>query len=259
MRVLAIFLLVLFASATTRAAVTAEGQLSRAFDGDTIDVRLDEGVLRLRLHAIDAPDEEQDLYQGAGEALRNLVGSRHLHVVRVAKTHGRLAGVIVVGETDINGEMIRAGFAYAHRKYLGMSEFDNRYCALEHEARVAGRGIWALPPEDRIAPWQLRQYYRGERTAFTDFANETVAGCEAVAGKPDTQLGTIVADPVPGLAPPSPGCRVKADIAVSGKRIYYVPGMRAYAGTFINEGEGERWFCSEAEAEKAGWERGRGR
>jgi len=255
MRCLTLFLLVLVTGAGANTEEPAEGQLAQAFDGDTISVRLDGKDLRLRLHAIDTPDMEQDLYFAAGDALRELLGARRLRVVRVATTYGRLAAVIVVDDTDINGEMIRAGYAYAHRKYLGLSDYDSRYCALEHEARVAGRGIWALAPQDRIAPWQMRQYYRGERTAFTDFSNETITDCEATAGKPDTRTGTIVADPIPGLTPPDPDCRIKADITFSGKRRYYVPGMRAYAGIFINEKDGERWFCSEAEAATAGWER----
>jgi endonuclease YncB( thermonuclease family) len=258
MRCLNAFLLVLAAvsvAITASATDVIEGELSRAYDGDTIAVNVDGENLRLRLHAIDTPDQEQNLYVEAGDALRALLVDRRLRVVLVAKTHGRLAAVIVVDGTDINGELIRAGFAYAHRKYLGLSDFDSRYCALEHEARVANRGIWALPPEQRIAPWQLRQSYRSERTAFTDFSDETIADCEAAAGKPDTRAGTIETNPIPGLTPPDPDCRIKADITSSGKRRYYVPGMRAYPSIIITEKNGERWFCSESDAAKAGWDR----
>ena len=237
----------------------ADGQLARVFDGDTIDVLSDGATIRLRLHAIDAPDQEQEFYVAAGEQLRAIAGDRSLRVERVATTHGRLAAVVFADDLDINGELIRTGFAYAHRKYLGMNNADRRYCELEHEARVAGRGIWALPPRDRVAPWQLRQYYRGERDAFTDFADDTVAGCTAAAGKADNRPGTLVADPVPGLTPQTADCQIKANITTSGRRLYYVPGMRAYAGTFIDEQAGERWFCSETEALDAGWQKAGGR
>ena len=259
MRIPTVILLVLAASAAGGAKKDDGGQLAQAFDGDTIEVRFNDGNLRIRLHAIDAPDQEQDLSAEAGDALRMLLENRPIRVVRVATTHGRLAGIILVDGTDINGELVRAGFAYAHRKYLGLSDFDRHYCALEHEARVARRGIWALPPENRVAPWQLRQYYRGERMTFTDFATQSIADCAAAAGKPDTQVGTIAADPVPGLTPPDPECHVKGNITASGKRKYYVSGMRAYAGIFISEADGERWFCNEAEAEAEGWVRARGR
>jgi len=34
-----------------------------------------------------------------------------------------------------------------------------------------------------------------------------------------------------------------------------VPGGDYYAQTQINEAEGERWFCAEAQAQAAGWRR----
>jgi len=249
--------LILVAAAMAQAAEPAVGQLARVFDGDTISVLIDGEDFRLRLHAIDTPDQEQALYFAASDELRKRLTGRPLRVERVATTYGRQAAVILVDDEDINGEMIRAGYAYVHRKYLGMSDYDRRYCALEHEARVAGRGLWALEPSDRIAPWQLRQYYSGKRFAFTDFSSETVEDCQAAAGKEDDRAGTIAADPVPGLTPPDSRCSIKGDITLSGKRRYYVRGMRGYPGAFINEEKGERWFCSEGEAEQAGWERGR--
>ncbi|HET8728194.1 MAG TPA: hypothetical protein VFO41_11835 [Alphaproteobacteria bacterium] len=51
------------------------------------------------------------------------------------------------------------------------------------------------------------------------------------------------------MAPPDPACPIKGNISRSGNRIYHVPGGRDYAATRIDAGDGERWFCSEAEAE----------
>ncbi len=47
-------------------------------------------------------------------------------------------------------------------------------------------------------------------------------------------------------------CRIKGNISRSGK-IYHLPGMSHYSRTKIDEGKGEKWFCSEAEAQAAGW------
>jgi len=41
----------------------------------------------------------------------------------------------------------------------------------------------------------------------------------------------------------------------SGERIYHVPGQRYYDKTQINEGKGERWFCTEQEAVGPGWQK----
>lgn len=49
-------------------------------------------------------------------------------------------------------------------------------------------------------------------------------------------------------------CRIKGNISIDdGQRIYHVPGQRYYAATRIDIQHGERWFCSEADAQAAGW------
>ncbi len=50
------------------------------------------------------------------------------------------------------------------------------------------------------------------------------------------------------------GCSVKGNISSSGK-IYHLPGQRYYNSTVVDESKGERMFCSEEEAQKAGWRR----
>jgi endonuclease YncB( thermonuclease family) len=49
------------------------------------------------------------------------------------------------------------------------------------------------------------------------------------------------------------GCLIKGNIARSGARIYHRPGQAHYDRTRISPSRGERWFCSAAEARKAGW------
>ncbi len=64
--------------------------------------------------------------------------------------------------------------------------------------------------------------------------------------------------------PPDPNCPIKGNISQSsngqngggqnaGRRLYHLPGMRDYDRTVISPANGERWFCSEAEAIAAGW------
>jgi len=52
-----------------------------------------------------------------------------------------------------------------------------------------------------------------------------------------------------------PSCRIKGNINRDGERIYHLPGGRWYDRTKIDEGKGERWFYSEAEARAAGGRR----
>ncbi|ESY72619.1 succinoglycan biosynthesis protein exoI [Mesorhizobium sp. LNHC252B00] len=52
------------------------------------------------------------------------------------------------------------------------------------------------------------------------------------------------------------GCDIKGNISInSGQRIYHMPGQEFYSRTIIRPEFGERWFCSEAEAQAAGWRR----
>lgn len=50
------------------------------------------------------------------------------------------------------------------------------------------------------------------------------------------------------------GCQIKGNISFStGEKIYHMPGQEYYDKTVIDESRGERWFCTEEEAQKAGW------
>lgn len=66
---------------------------------------------------------------------------------------------------------------------------------------------------------------------------------------PLTDLWRSSTDSGPG------GCRIKGNISLNGERIYHVPGGEWYDETRIDRIKGERWFCSEDEARKAGWRR----
>ena len=50
-------------------------------------------------------------------------------------------------------------------------------------------------------------------------------------------------------------CDIKGNISSKGQKIYHIPGNINYEKTKINENKGERWFCSEEEAQMNGWRR----
>lgn len=65
----------------------------------------------------------------------------------------------------------------------------------------------------------------------------------------------FVAKPVIlGILSPVTGCNIKGNVSSDGgERIYHVPGQQYYDATKISPQYGEKFFCSEAEARKAGW------
>ena len=48
-------------------------------------------------------------------------------------------------------------------------------------------------------------------------------------------------------------CKIKGIISSKGIKMYLLPGHRLYNKMTIRESEGEQWFCSEGEAEQAGF------
>jgi len=47
---------------------------------------------------------------------------------------------------------------------------------------------------------------------------------------------------------------IKGNISFStGEKIYHMPKQEYYDKTVIDESNGERWFCTEEDAQKAGW------
>lgn len=53
-----------------------------------------------------------------------------------------------------------------------------------------------------------------------------------------------------------PDCIIKGNISISsGNKLYHLPGMEDYESTVISPEHGEKWFCTEAEAASAGWQK----
>lgn len=53
--------------------------------------------------------------------------------------------------------------------------------------------------------------------------------------------------------PPDSSCAIKGNVNSSGEKIYHVPGGASYDHTDIKPEEGDRWFCTTAEAQAAGF------
>lgn len=58
-----------------------------------------------------------------------------------------------------------------------------------------------------------------------------------------------------GCMQESATCKIKGNISSDKEKIYHVPGGGSYTATKIDPSKGERWFCTEAEAQANGWRR----
>jgi micrococcal nuclease len=148
-------------------------------DGDTADVRLQSGMIRVRLHAVDAPERDQPHGAASKQVLSKLVYGKNVNVEPVEQDrYDRLVARLWLGDLDVNAEMIKQGAAWVYRRYAD----DPAYCAHEKSARDVRRGLWSLPRDQRTAPWEWRKR-KTLANQFTDYGSESVAACVASLGR----------------------------------------------------------------------------
>lgn len=190
----------------------------RVIDGDSFEVA---GV-KIRLHAIDAPERDQICKTGQGKDwacggwVSKVVADRYSDAAATCTAvdtdrYGRTVGRCTALGGDVGAWLVGEGMAFAYVKY------GSDYVTLERAAAAQMRGLHAV------------------------------------------RMQTPEAHRRQGAQPPQVSvqatCKIKGNISAKGVRIYHVPGQKYYAKTRINTQKGERWFCSEAEARAAGWRR----
>ena len=149
-RGLLVLLVVLLATATA-AHESLQGTVVHVVDGDTIHVRLTDRLEKVRYIGVNSPElhhPRKGEEPGGREAAivnRELVAGRQVRLetdVQTRDRYGRLLAYVWVGDTMINAELVRRGYAQVmtvppnvHHQAL--------FVSLQREAREAGRGLWA--------------------------------------------------------------------------------------------------------------------
>lgn len=199
-------------------------KVTRVIDGDTIEI---EGGERVRYIGIDTPetvDPRKPVQCFGVEASRKnkeLVEGKEVRLekdITDKDKYGRLLRYVWVGDTLINLELVEQGFAYSY-SYPPDIKHQDDFVKAEREARDAKRGLWGAPCQEN--------------------ANAIVP--------------ITVPSQADAAANVSGSCIIKGNINSSGEMIYHLPGCGSYDKTKIDEGRGEKWFCSESEALAAGW------
>lgn len=217
------------------------GTVIQVKDGDSLVVRLDSGPVEVRMHAVDAPEYDQPGGRQAQAALRQRLPRGAAVTLEPVEQdrYSRLVATVFAGELNVDRWLVQQGHAWAYRRHTG----DAGYCELEEQARRAQRGVWARPAAQWIAPWDWRERKRDVTHEVRDYSGETLERCLAALRR-TAQASTST---------PDGGCRIKGNIGSGGRKVYHVPGSASYDVTRIDPAKGERWFCTEAEAELAGW------
>ncbi len=187
----------------------------RVVDADTLWV----GGTKIRLHGIDAQEKEQicELADGrawgCGAWATDKARALYQGAFAICERAGPDSYDRVVARCRVDGQDIAMRLVRD-----GVAEaapkFSPDFVDAEKAAWFEGLGIW-----------------RGRVQSPADFR---------------ARLRTV------SVRPAASDCAIKGNISENG-RIYHLPGQFFYAATRISALRGERWFCTEAEAQAAGW------
>lgn len=188
-------------------------------DGDSLVVAGE----RIRLHGIDAPEARQSCTDANGRTWA--CGQWATNQLRALTKGARLSCTRLdtdrfgrtIATCSANGQDIAAQMV-ARGAAVAFTKYATDYVTTERAAARAGVGLWA-GHFDRPDDWRAAM---------------------RVAEVPQQVFDS--------------GCTIKGNISGS-NRIYHLQGQRDYDTTVINMATGERWFCSEADAQAAGWRR----
>lgn len=213
--VMSVFALFVALSGVARAAPPEIGGPVTVIDGDTFDI----GETRVRLHGIDAPESDQTCVTehavawACGVWVNEIVRQRYAGKTARCRMRATDRYGRAVARCEVDGEDVGA-YLVSQGVAFAYRRYSLDYHALELQAALRDAGLHASRVQ---APAQFRK------------------------------VRTV------GLLPPDSRCRIKGNISSLGVHIYHVPGQRDYNRTGIRPEKGERWFCSAAEAEAAGW------
>lgn len=199
----------------------------KVVDGDTIDISYYGKTERVRLIGINAPESVDPRKPaacfGKESALeaRKLLDGKYVQI-EADKTqddrdkYGRLLRYVTTREgLFFNLEIVKRGFAYEFT-YKVPYKYQTEFKSAQDGAKNSKLGLWA----------------------------------ESACGAKTVKTNKVV---VPQVKTTNL-CQIKGNIN-SGKKTYFKTTCRGYANVIVTPSKGEKFFCSESEAQKAGFKK----
>ena len=189
---------------------------AQAITGDVLRVN----ATVVKLNGIEAPEQDQ-LCGGQNKERRWRCGAAAQTALQEAlrgktvrcETAGKSEHGETLGTCTIDGKDVAADLT-ARGHVFAESGLFSAYGRHEQDARNAKLGIWRGTSE-RPSEYRARLWETAKKTA------------------PD-------------------GCPIKGHVS-AGERVYVVPWSPTYGRVKVQADRGGRWFCSEQEAQAAGW------
>ena len=137
-------------------AATFSGKVVGIADGDTLTVlTASKKQHKIRLAEIDAPEKHQPFGSKSKESLSDLCFDKEAEVTPFVKDrYQRIVARVKCAGVDVNAEQVNRRMAWVYRKYAK----DHNLYVLQHDAKVAKRGLWGDPGP--TPPWEWRKSTR---------------------------------------------------------------------------------------------------
>ncbi len=196
----------------------------RVLDGDTFEIagaKAEDKIVTVRILNISAPEKSECYFEEAQKALSDLILDKEVRLERDssgADRFGRLLRhVFLPSEIEKEDDMMIS-------KYM----IDNGFAT-------------ALPtPPD----FKYKEYLSNAEGKAKQYNKGAWDECEVLP------KGFVSKDE----GPDDPECIIKGNISITGAgKIYFLPNCPSYSQTKINTKIGEAYFCTEEEAQSAGF------
>ena len=226
----------------------SEAKVVRVIDGVTIEVEHEDERFLVRYLGVSIPAsadlaEASEFNQFIAQGKTVVLSSED---AGVDFDGAHLRYVFIDGEM-VNLKLLNGGWGEVAQFPASFEKFEEFFKA-ESLARTDGRGTWSVeasspvpssseaPPQiSRPTPSPTQNFVGGTLPARPGSPSGSGGGCEFSGS--DTPV-------------------IKGNVDQrSGELLYHVPESLFYSTTVVEPGQGDRWFCTEAEAQALGWKR----
>lgn len=116
--------------------------VSQVIDGDTIIVKKDKKVMKIRLYGIDAPEIKQPFGYESKHILKGMIENKLVSIdLKWRDKYGRIIGIVYLGKKCINEIMVKKGMAWVYKEYCKTSKC-KKWKKHEQKARHNLKGLW---------------------------------------------------------------------------------------------------------------------
>lgn len=232
------------AAAPVKASVVSIVDVVRVIDGDTVEIKSDGSLRRLRLLGVDAPEADQSWGTEAVQELKILIEGKRafLRDSGLKDGYGRALGSLAVDDMDVGLILLEKGLAWhfePQRQSTLPADWNAAYKLAQEEAKYESVGLWSS--SSPVPPWVWRKHqYEIERNKWYSYS-ESLEGATEELQNTIARFSRVLFDDEAsqGQAPASKAPAVDKDNFIEEKE------PPTWWQLFIKLGEGiSRWISA---------------